>query len=115
MDRLTFGISILQSLWWKRDHSTAVVSAVACKWALVKAVGQRDSLVHREQQPAPKAKGSWPAPTDTITPLLSPQSAPPGEKCISSIISQSYLIKRRKTTRDQESQASAAKKYQNNL
>ena len=115
MDRLTFGISILQSLRWKRDHSTAAASAVPCKGALVRAVGWGCSLVHGAQWPAPKAEGSWLAPTDTITPLSSPPASSAGEKCTSSFISQFYLIRKRKTTRDQESRASAAEQYRNNL
>lgn len=37
-----------------------------------------DSSVHGEQWPAPKAEGSWPAPTDTVTPLPSSPASSAG-------------------------------------
>lgn len=82
MDRLTFGISILQSLWWKRDRSTAAASTVACKRALVPAAGWGCSLVHGAQRPAPKAEGCWhpPTPSHLFLPphtALRERSAPP--------------------------------------
>lgn len=79
MDRLTFGISILQSLWWKRDRSTAAVSAVACKRALVRAAGWGCSSVHGAQRPAPKTEGCWHPPTPSHLFLPPTHSSAGGE------------------------------------
>lgn len=79
MDRLTFGISILQSLWWKRDRSTAAASAVACKRALVRAAGWGCSSVHGAQRPAPKTEGCWHPPTPSHLFLPPTHSSAGGE------------------------------------